>query len=334
VSQTYTSNTLRVSHGEITSHTTPSDINVLSAQARWQGVNTTTESTTTETVEGSNVKSASFEISGSDSYAYLTDMGVSLPDVDEGFDSYTLRTENTEPHNNEWNYEVYTSIYDLEPVYELEWEKGYDSYQMGPTDYTGVSRGHEDLYSYYDPSEYELNSFVVTPTEDGYTMYLEGAVEAFYSYETTVTETTTHYTTDPYVTRDVSGSYTGTLSDGEWSPWVTLNGLEEGVNEFYHNISGSGEAYFEFEYTYEEVYPTVQKQLRLYDADQNAIHTVALADPSDSQLDYNHHRYALNGTVYALDVVDPSDENAIDWVKWYHPTHGEYCPRAYDTIQL
>jgi hypothetical protein len=312
VSQTYTSDTLRVSHGEITSHTTPSDINVLSAQARWQGIDVTETETNKHTrVNISNI----YDITGTQ------ETDITWPD--------TYNDEDYQ-YNEAMNY---MSQGDKDASNEMEfwawWE--YDS----STDDKSTADYHAHQTS--DVLKFtSLSKDLRTKTGHARIEVINGEwwIENEFQTHYETTTSTTYHTKDPYVTRDVDASYSGTLSDGEWSTWQTMTGFVEGTNEFYHNISGSNEAYFEFEYTYEEVYPTVQKQFRLYDVDQNAIHTVALADPSDSQLDYNHHRYALNGTVYALDVVDPSDESAINWVKWYHPTHGEYCPRAYDTIQL
>lgn len=149
------------------------------------------------------------------------------------------------------------------------------------------------------------------------------------------TTTTTYYTEDPNVTLDVSGdSGTVTLTDGETSSWYTLSGLDPNVEEFDHNISGSGEAYFRFEFTWEEIYPTAQKQLRIYDADQNAIHKIAIADLNDDALNYDVVQTSYNGTVYAVDVVDSSHSDALGWTSIYDGTHGELSLRAYETIQL
>jgi hypothetical protein len=323
VSQTYTSDTLRVSHDEITSHTTPSDINVLSAQARWQGV----DAEKTTTTDDQNWNDSDDFLSVGETLTY------DLPTPDPKYEfqwhsvglNYDQNSINEEQHLNSVSYEFRDendNVLESGSKSDITLSTG-DTVNEGILSdvpiYTNHTGTNHYVHFYWDASD--------SNTEE---IEIRGYVQTYSSKSTT----DTYSTKDPYVTRDVDASYSGTLSDGEWSSWQDMTGLVEGTNEFYHNISGSNEAYIEFEYTYEEVYPTVQKQLRLYDADQNAIHTVALADPSDSQLDYNHHRYALNGTVYALDVVDPSDENAIDWVKWYHPTHGEYCPRAYDTIQL
>jgi archaellum component FlaG (FlaF/FlaG flagellin family) len=329
VSQTYTSDTVRVSHDEITSHTTPSDINVLSAQARWQGIDVTETETT-----------------------YYEDINEASAVITDSTDDEKL-LQNTYPTGPgtfySYRYEIYIKNTGSKEVSsdDIRWYEGGEFGEVDTTETWGetgdpyiLQPGEEIYFLSWRHASIDLSETTYTNYSGETDVYMEFSVDdeitLSYSVLRTGKETTetTYSTTDPYVTRDVDASYDGTLSDGEWSSWQDMTGLVEGTNEFYHNISGSNEAYFEFEYTYEETYPTVQKQFRLYDEDQNAIHTVVLADPSDSQLNYNHHRYALNGTVYALDVVDPSDENAIDWVKWYHPTHGEYCPRAYDTIQL
>ena len=143
---------------------------------------------------------------------------------------------------------------------------------------------------------------------------------------------TTYSTTDPFVTRDVDGAYTGEVTDGTWTAWQSLSGLVEGVNEFYHNISGSNEANFEFRYDWEYRHPeSVGGSLSIGSRDGTQIHRVALADTSSSRLDYNHVRVLVGGTVYAVDVVDPTDENAIEWFRIGTPNYGIVCPRAYQT---
>lgn len=143
----------------------------------------------------------------------------------------------------------------------------------------------------------------------------------------------THYieeTTDPSVTGDVDGSYTGTLSDGEWSPWVTLSGLSGDVsNSFNHSISGSNEANFEFTYDWNYDFPTAQYQLRIQDGTN--IKKVAIADTSDSLLNQDHIRCSINGTTYIIDAVDPTHDYAIDNVK-IETQNGVFSPRYYDSV--
>jgi len=150
---------------------------------------------------------------------------------------------------------------------------------------------------------------------------------------TTVSQVgTSGNTVNPRVTRDVSASLTANISDGQQSVYTTLSGLDPNRQEFYHDIDGGGEARFRFRFDYREKYPDALKELRVYDGDANAYRKVALANPTDSLLDYNAVRTEVNGTTYAVDVVVPSDTDAITSHRLYHPTHGVLCPRAFDTV--
>lgn len=149
-------------------------------------------------------------------------------------------------------------------------------------------------------------------------------------------EDTNYYTTstqDPRVARDVSAD-TGslTLNDGEQSAWYQLDGLDATPEEFYHDISGSNEARFRFRFDWEETFPDVLLEARISDVGSDTTYKVALADPSDSQLEYDAVRVAVGGTIYALDVAKSADSSTVDTHRFYHPTHGELRPRYFDTV--
>jgi hypothetical protein len=338
VSHTYTSNTLNVTDGEITEHDTSKDddINILSAECRWHGVETS-ESVPASSSDERSYNDNAFAYYQDNEDIWFSEQTPSLTGNEQTFDktAYFINWENlgidVDHYEADVELEVYdnndnlvdskTGTVDFAGAKVSDTPASFNSYPPVKIEYTTF---HPD---YYVRGRFWDNSSPSTKGSGSESANLQVGVINYY--------TEVSHTVDPFVTRDVDGSYSGNIDGGTWSPWVTLNGLAANENnEFYHNISGSNEADYEFTYDWDYQFPTAQKQFRLYDEDQNTIHKVALADPSDSLLNYNHHRYALNGTVYALDVVDPSDENAIDWVKWYHPTHGEYCPRAYDTIQL
>ncbi|OYR94047.1 hypothetical protein DJ71_02370 [Halorubrum sp. E3] len=143
--------------------------------------------------------------------------------------------------------------------------------------------------------------------------------------------TTTHYTQDTRVTRDVLGESSVTLTDGEVSNWYSLSGLDPDTEEFYHDIDGSGEARFRFRFGWERAYPDAIAELRIDDVDSETVHRVALADPGDNQLVHNSIRASVDGQALAVDVVPPSNDDAIDSHRFYHPVDGILCPRAFGT---
>jgi len=143
--------------------------------------------------------------------------------------------------------------------------------------------------------------------------------------EDTNCSTTYYDTEDPSVSGDVSASYNGTLNNGETSSWQTLSGLTTGDNTFDHSISQSNEARFRFEFDWQYDIPTALAVYRV--AIGGTTYDVALADPNDSSLEYNFYRVQVDGEgVLALDVVSPSDSNALP-VFVYHPTHGKLALR-------
>lgn len=143
--------------------------------------------------------------------------------------------------------------------------------------------------------------------------------------------TTTYHTENPEVQNDVNASYTGTLSDGEWTSWIDMTGLAEGVNYMDHRIGGSNEAVFQFEYTYEKKTATRLGRVTVYNDNTNSKIDLPLVDPGDSLLDYNvwHVYNHTDGTTYAVDVVDPSDQYATNST-FFHPTHGKLAVNEYN----
>lgn len=314
---TYTSDTLRVSDGEITSHDTTTvgeSINILSAECRWQGVN----SSNTQT-----------EIYSNNKYPTITD---EAQYIDINFPNYNTG-ENFSRHegviylNEDTNitfdhrYLIHNTntgnIVEGSSFTEVSLSGTLDSCPLFPT------KADNNLNTDYTENKYYLEVIIQPHGSPSADLTIE--------LDTVTTKTVTNNTTDPFVTRDVDGSYSGTIGDGNWTAWQSLSGVAEGVNEFYHNISGSGEAYFEFRYDWEYQYPTAQKQLRISDINNNVIHNVALADPSSANLDYNHVKTSVGGTTYAIDVVAPSDPDAIGWLRM-QTQYGEVCPRAYESF--
>lgn len=130
-------------------------------------------------------------------------------------------------------------------------------------------------------------------------------------------------TKEPSVSGDVSATYSGAsnlrLADGEWSDWQSLDGFSEGTNEFIHSIEQSGEANFEFKYTYEYLGPDAVAIVRVQHDD--GVYDLTLADPSDTQLENNSLRVNVNNETLAADLVEPSDPNATP-VRVHVPNYG------------
>ncbi|SEO72163.1 hypothetical protein SAMN05216388_1017104 [Halorientalis persicus] len=331
--QTYTSPTLTVSNGEITSHDTADvadGISILSAECRWQGV------TTTETNTSWNTYLDDTRDNNPDSQTYVTHeltqplegteqkdfravaiIGVELPD-DTGY-GFNFRLLADNDGDGDFEQDIRNKGSKMNSFYESHDVKG-DTLQNPPDGMAARIFPNAEYNGKLHYLGWENRDLITLD-------YISAGIE--YRYKSTVT--VTEQTTDPFATRDVDGAYSGTLSDGEWSPWVTLNGLQTGVNEFYHNISGSNEAKFEFRYDWEYTFPEpVGGLLSVGARDGSQLHRVALADPSSSRLAYNHVRVLVGGTAYAIDVVDPSDPDAIDWFR-LGTQHGVVCPRAYQT---
>lgn len=140
------------------------------------------------------------------------------------------------------------------------------------------------------------------------------------------TSSTSYYDTrDPSVSEDASASYNGTISDGNWTSWNTLNGFSPGSNTLNHSISESNKADFQIRYEWEYDVPTAVQTAKI--KINGTTYSVALADMADPALVYDFYRTftPTNGTL-AFDVVDPSDSDSIPYYI-YHPTHGKVSLR-------
>jgi len=318
---TYTSDWIRVSHGDITTHN-PQDlvgggneITISNAEIQWQGVN----------VEKNSI-----------STYYVGDSATGETTVDKDF---TLTVQS--PDSGTYDYveywfrawrEISSNPIEIEWTVETDWgvvDSGtwvYDDYQ---------NTDDAEVFDYLESNNViGQNVYVTFDIITGYNRSDKVEYDIQVRTQSSATFTTTYKTDSPRVTRDVSAdSNSGELNDGETTNWISLDGFKSsGDQEFYHDIDGSDEAYFRFRFDWEYAFPTALKQLRIKDTNDNTTHKVALADPSDSQLDYNSFRTSVGGTTYAIDVVDPSDRSAIETHRMYHPTDGIVCPRSYDTV--
>lgn len=304
MAQTYTSQWFAVSNGDITTHNpqslvpTGKDIRILDAEVQWEGVDTVTTKTKSNSVSDVDY----FRFTGCANLVSWPTM----PSSDTSFISQTLSA------NGEFI-----------PDTQTDSDSGQGNIQSDPHDFV---------------SEIQVDNFSVSKS---FGSYAEGTVTACpgggsFASGVNCTATTkyelTLHTTDPRVTRDVTGESNTTLSDSKTSDWYSLSGLAPDSEEFYHDIDGSGKARFRFRFDWERAYPDAIAELRIDDVDFEITHRVALADPGDNQLVHNSIRVSVDGQVLAVDVVPPSDDDAIDSHRLHHPVDGILCPRAFGTV--
>jgi len=136
----------------------------------------------------------------------------------------------------------------------------------------------------------------------------------------TSTVTDTFNTENPSVSGDAFASYSGTLNDGEWSPWVQLSGFTEGQNSLTQDINGSFDADFELRYEWQFTVPDTLAEHRF--VINGTTYVTALADPTDEAVQYDFYRTYIDGEgIVCYDVVDVDDADASPY-RIYHPTHG------------
>lgn len=331
--QTYTTQWFTVSNGDVTTHNpqslveTTNDIRLLDAEIQWEGVSETESVSVTDITGGTAISLPPYP----DSFVYTQ----SFPTTSGTFTDHTVNFLFDTPFNQE-NTTLVEVDYTLE-FYDNDGVKRRSISQSQDIE-VGKSGG---TYSGIENIQYDGRS-------DGYGKLIIDQLtysgsrpddEKLYLGLQTITGTTqsqTVNTTDPRVSRDVSGDATGiTLADGEVSSWYSLSGLDPNLEEFRHEISGSNTSRFRFRFEWERKTPKPIKQLRVYDEDADTVRRVALADPLDTQLQYNTVRCYVQaaGQVLAVDMIDdPSDPNAVSSHRLYHPVHGTLYPRYYDTV--
>lgn len=151
------------------------------------------------------------------------------------------------------------------------------------------------------------------------------------------TTTQTLNTVDPSVSGDVSGAYSGTLTDGEQSPWQSLSGLTADSETFTHQIGESGTAKFQFrfDWAYDAATPT-HGTVGFLDAAAGVWRECAVAAPDDPALQYDHVGVYNDATSAwgVLDLVDASADGAISGYEVYDPDVGWLAPRQYSTTAI
>lgn len=206
------------------------------------------------------------------------------------------------------------------------------TYPAVPDGYTFVQHTHEEFRGGTQKVDNTYTTDTVGESESITSNDTSTTVEVALTTKGKTTVTDTSNTQDPRVTRDVLGESSVTLTEGETSNWYSLSELDPDAEEFYHDIDGSGEARFRFRFDWERAYPDAIAELRIDGVDTDTVHRVALADPSDGQLVHNSIRTSVDDQVLAVDVVPPSDSDAIESHRLYHPVDGILCPRAFATI--
>jgi hypothetical protein len=320
---------IAVGDGQITDHDISEpggDIQVVSAQIRWRG------DSDTDTSFNESFNQTDFGEFGDEPALTPSDEGNTVtqnfPGFSGSFDEHwaEIRIDQETPSLIEYDYEIYDGSDNLI-------ESGSDTADHLDGDGFGETTEHYSNSSSPHENGYQKLTFTNIELADD----VSGAKVESYTYSQGIESSTTK-TQDPTVTRDVDGAFNGSLNDGEWSSWQSLSGLDANrVEEFYHNISGSGSADFEVEYTWQYQSPDpANGTVGFADYDAGVWRECAVADASDSLLDYNHVTVynPETGNWGALDVVDLDDPNAIDGWEFYDPDVGWLAPREYQTTPI
>jgi len=125
------------------------------------------------------------------------------------------------------------------------------------------------------------------------------------------------------------------LNDNELSQWKELNGVTREEQVFTHSIEGSGLAEFRFRFDWEYLTPEPTfGTTGLYDESAGVWREVAVANEEDSALQYTHVQVFNDEQDEwgALDVVDLSNENAIEAFQFYDEDAGWLAPRQFNTV--
>lgn len=231
--KTTTTAETRVNDGDTTTHSIPASYVIQSASIRWQGVDdTTTETKTKEKIGPRNSSNSTTSISSTTNFPYV-DSGWSFVSHEAG-DNYRSFSDNTG-----------TVTYETTAPWGSDTQTSTSTSASGSYTYTSVST----------TNNYTGDNATFSISADN---TISATVEVF--ARTTMSRTVTNSTTDPSVSGDASASYSGTISDTNWTGWVSLTGFSSGDNTLNHSIGGSGVADYQIEYTYIEP-PTAPQTL-------------------------------------------------------------------------
>jgi len=283
---THTSDEITVDDNDTITYTVPGNRAYTSgtAQCRWKGIDDVATEQSTTSVKNENTASGTTSATAT----------AAFPAVPSGGTFSYLRSYH------------YASCYDPNNFwhpYELKnswWgtgvQTGYGSFTLDTWSTSITNSGYIGT---------NASSFV-GGGNPGQSMYALVQAHTYYTYYPTV------HTVNPQVTISGSASkYTGSLADGVWSSYQTLNGFSgTAENSMNHQIEGSGTAGFQYKYDFTWKRPTAIGYCKVVGGDGSIIEC-HLADPDDVALDYDCVRIGMpDGTVGCVDLVDTTNIEA------------------------
>lgn len=125
------------------------------------------------------------------------------------------------------------------------------------------------------------------------------------------------------------------LDDNELSEWKELTGITRDTQSFEHSIEVSEKAEFRFRFFWEYLTPEPTfGTTGFYDESAGVWREVAVTELDNEALQYNHvqvHNESADAWG-ALDVVDISNENALEAFQFYDEDVGWLAPRQFNTV--
>lgn len=132
-----------------------------------------------------------------------------------------------------------------------------------------------------------------------------------------------------------TGLFGTTLNDDELSSWRELSGLQRTEQTLTHIIGGSEKAEFRIRFSWSFLTPEpTYGTTGFRDNSSGVWREAAVAKSEDDALQYNHVQVYHDGENEwgALDVVDVTNENAIDSHQFYDEDAGWLAPREFNTV--
>lgn len=266
--------------------------NIHNAEVQWEGISETETEYQTERNEAS------------DSYPHFSgpeSLSVAYPPVPDGYDFKQHVAYYAVLDNN--------GDVDLDGTAEFTYKYGTNTFDGTVNAGSSVNIGDQT----YGNSNYVGEDTTLTADFGNSTIDLYVEVWTYGERFVDVT----YKTEDPSVSGDVSAGGPTQLNDGEQSAWYSLSGLSAGVDEtFNFSINGSNTARFRFTFDYD--YATAKPTYGTYAVHYNGTwYEIALADPSDSQLETDEIQVYVNGNWAVLDMVPEtySDSLTVDHIR-------------------
>lgn len=310
MSDTYTSSETAVNNGDTTIYTVPSEHDTpTSAKVRWQGKTNFNAYIDGGTVENNYQSAIASQTEGSKiSVSGEAPQAPSNATNIEGVDYSVRATNHSDKTISLTASDDNNSVSITGDVIVFNGSYTSDSFVGDSPEYWGGSEGSPvTAYAHHN--------------EIGETHEIRAELET----RTEWSERDDIPTQNPSVEIGENGStasYSGSISDGSWTSWQSI-GMVSGQNTFNHSIGGSNKADFQFEYTYATT-PDAQYTYRV--TINGTVYDSAIANTSDSALQYDSVRVAIAGNTYCYDVVDPDDPDALPYY-FYHPNHGKLALR-------